>query len=86
LDTTIMPAQMAVAASPLISIRKALNLYTADLNRVERQQALKLVQQLTTRLTAEAWAAEMGWQIPAYGTPDWVELFNAWLDSSEGDE
>ena len=73
-------------ARRLASIRNALELTTVDLCRASRGEVVKLVQQLANRVTCELWGDEMGWSIPAYGTPEWQELYHAWLTHDDADE
>jgi hypothetical protein len=67
----------------LATIRTALELTTLDLCRTSREQLVKLLQQLASRVTCELWGEEMGWAIPAYGTPEWQELYTAWLSHDD---
>ena len=61
------------------AIRDRLNLATTHLGRWECEQALWLSQQLTERLTCELWGHKHGWDIPVYGSPEWMEMQAAWL-------
>jgi hypothetical protein len=56
---------------------------TSHLSREESDRLLKTAERLVKRLTAESWAREMGWEIPPYGSSQWNELFEAWLNSSD---
>jgi hypothetical protein len=64
----------------LAQIRDALNIVTCHLSRATHCEVVRLVDQLSQRVRAEEWARSMGWRIPAYQTPEWQELFAAWID------
>jgi hypothetical protein len=72
-----------ISSSRLEAIRDRLNLMTVDLTRQERQEATKLAYRLWTRTCVELWGDQMGWDIPAYNTPEWRELYDAWVESKE---
>jgi hypothetical protein len=67
-------------------IQDRLNIESHGLSRAEREGVLRIAQQLVERLTCEQWGHERGWQIAEYGTPEWRELYAAWLDSEDDDE
>lgn len=73
-DTTAV-----VSTDRLAAIRDRLNLVTVNLTRQERQEVSRLAYRLWTRLTCEEAMDKLGWEIPAYGTPEWQELFEAWV-------
>jgi hypothetical protein len=69
-----------IPVSPVNRFRRNLDVLTIDLNREERRQYLKAAQNLVTRLTCELWAADRGLAIPQYGTPEWQEMADKWLN------
>jgi hypothetical protein len=73
-------------ARRLAEIRNALDVTTNDLSTVTLEEVWKASHELTTRVTCELWGKKMGWDIPAYNTPAWTEMRNAWLDGSDEDE
>jgi hypothetical protein len=65
----------------LTDIADALAIVTHDLSGVAHAQVVRLVYDLSKRVACEAWGREMGWDVPPHGSPEWLELYTAWIES-----
>lgn len=64
----------------LTDILASLRIETHHLTEVEIEAVYQAVQKLSTRMTCESWAAENGVEIPPYGTREWGDLEDNWLE------
>lgn len=76
-----MPANLDTPR--LREIRAALTIDTTNMGRYELAEVWKLTDQLTSRLTCELWGDKMGWDIPPYLSPEWMEMQRAWMESED---
>jgi hypothetical protein len=61
-------------------LKTALAVNTQGLCPDERTEARKLAEMFSDRLACEEWAGKLGWDIPAYGSAEWMEMQSAFLN------
>jgi hypothetical protein len=57
--------------------------YTWDLDTASTEKLLTAAQRFVTRMTCESWGRANGWKIPPYDAPEWLDLYDAWLESED---
>ena len=83
MNTAANLSSVPVELPRLEKIRQALAIDTTRMGGPEINEVWKMASLLAERICCEQWGVSMGWDIPKYGTPEWQEMYRAWLEDDQ---